>query len=328
MTESVYRIRLGGLVLGLFVFGLLFTGACAPRDTRAWYKGNLHTHTTFSDGDTEPEGVIQWYRDHGYNFLAITDHNFLLNIKDYKDRVDDAFILISGNEISDSFDEKPLHFLALGLYDAELKPVGGNGVADTLQNNVTAIRRAGALPILAHPNFRWAFGAEEMIGIKDCVLFEVLNAHPSVNNAGDETRPGTEEMWDQVLSAGKLIYGIGTDDMHKIATYPGKSWIMVRAAELSESAILDAMENGDFYVSTGVVLDEYTITRSAVRIRIRLDGDSLYTTMFIGEGGQVLARSDSLNPVYKKSEDEPYVRAKIVDSNGKVALTQPVFFDK
>lgn len=328
MKGKIDRIRLGGLVIVSLALGLLVTGACAPRDTRAWYKGNLHTHTTFSDGDTEPEGVINWYVDHGYNFLALTDHNTLLDIKDYADRTNETFILISGNEISDSFEGKPLHLLALGLYDAELKPTGGGGILDTLQNNVTAIRGAGALPVLAHPNFGWAFGAEEMIGVTDCVLFEVLNAHPSVNNAGDDTRPSTEEMWDEVLSAGRLMYGIGTDDMHKIATYPGKSWIMVRAGELTESAILDAMENGDFYVSTGVLLDGYSVTRSGVKIRIRPDGGSRFTTTFIGEGGEVLATSDSLNPVFKQGTDVLYVRARIEDSNGKVALTQPVFFQE
>ncbi|MGB2906522.1 MAG: hypothetical protein WBB73_05450, partial [Candidatus Aminicenantaceae bacterium] len=186
----------------------------------------------------------------------------------------------------------------------------------------------GAVPVLAHPNFTWAFGAEEMIGIRECVLFEVLNAHPSVNNQGDDTRPGTEEMWDRVLSTGKLIFGIGTDDTHKIATYPGKSWVMVRASELSELSILEALEKGKFYVSTGVVLEDYKITKSAVKIRIRPDGETLYTTSFIGEGGRVMARSDSLNPVFKKSRGLLYVRVKIEDTNGNLALTQPVFFDE
>lgn len=167
-----------------------------------------------------------------------------------------------------------------------------------------------------------------MIGIRDCVLFEVLNAHPSVNNEGDDTRPGTEEMWDQVLSAGKMIYGIGSDDTHRIATYPGKSWIMVRAPELSESSILEALEKGDFYVSTGVVLDDYRITGSAVKVRIRAEGETEYTTSFIGEGGRVLSRSDDLNPVFRQGPDMLYVRARIEDSNGNLALTQPVFFEK
>src|SRR5262245_15109758 len=45
----------------------------APR----WWKGNLHTHTLWSDGDDFPEMVAEWYRTRGYNFLALTDHNVL-----------------------------------------------------------------------------------------------------------------------------------------------------------------------------------------------------------------------------------------------------------
>ena len=149
MTASIQKLTTRGLILGLLVSGLLIASGCAPRDTMQYYKGNLHTHTTYSDGDTQPEGVIQWYRDHGYNFLSITDHNFLLNVGDYTDLQDAGFILIPGNEISDSYDGKSLHLLALGLHDEGLKPVGGDSTAATLQNNATAIRQAGAVPVLA-----------------------------------------------------------------------------------------------------------------------------------------------------------------------------------
>jgi hypothetical protein len=50
----------------------------ANNDTPAqWYKGNLHTHTLWSDGDDFPEMVADWYRGHGYHFLALSDHNIL-----------------------------------------------------------------------------------------------------------------------------------------------------------------------------------------------------------------------------------------------------------
>lgn len=328
MTATIHKFITRGLILGLLLSGLLIVSGCVPKERLSWYKGNLHTHTTHSDGDTDPEGVIRWYKDHGYDFLSITDHNFLLNVSDYVSLQDEGFLLISGNEISDSHNEKALHLLALGLHDENLAPTGGGNVLETLRNNVAAIRKAGAVPVLAHPNFTWAFGADEMVGVGDCVLFEVLNAHPIVNNEGDDTRPSTEEMWDQALSAGKLIYGIGTDDTHKIATYPGKSWVMVRASELSESAILEALESGEFYVSTGVGLEDYVVTNSAVKIRIRVEAGTTYATSFIGEAGRVLARSDDPNPVFNKDEGVLYVRARIEDSAGKLALTQPVFFDR
>ena len=313
------------LIILFLLTGFLTWNSCSPRAKQTWYKGNLHTHTTNSDGDTDPEDVIQWYKDNGYNFLSITDHNYITSIKDYKSYIGEDFILISGNEISCGFEKKPLHLLALGLYDEKVKPTGGDSVLSTLQNNVESIRGAGAVPVLAHPNFYWAFGADEMININDCVLFEVLNAHPSVNNEGNEEKPSTEEMWDQVLSSGKKIYGIGTDDTHKIATYPGKSWIMLKAEDLTERSILEALEMGEFYVSTGVILDHYEVTMTSIKIRIHPDGTEKYTTCFIGTGGQILKQSASMNPKYKFKGGSSYVRAKILNSEGKLALTQPVF---
>lgn len=42
-----------------------------------WYKGNLHTHSYWSDGDEFPEVIVDWYKSKGYQFLALTDHNTL-----------------------------------------------------------------------------------------------------------------------------------------------------------------------------------------------------------------------------------------------------------
>jgi hypothetical protein len=55
----------------------LVAPAVAAPDSPRWWKGNLHTHTLWSDGDEFPEVVAEWYRDHGYHFLALSDHNVL-----------------------------------------------------------------------------------------------------------------------------------------------------------------------------------------------------------------------------------------------------------
>ena len=290
-----------------------------------------------SDGDTDPDGVIAWYVDHGYNFLSITDHNHITAPADYSRWESEDFILISGNEVSDACRDKPIHLLALGLYDESVKPAHGETIRKTMQNNIDVISAAGALPVLAHPNFGWAFGAEEMAGVEGCRLFEVLNAHPAVNNAGDDTHQSTEEMWDTVLSTGKVLYGIGTDDMHVLATYPGKSWVMVRAEELTEEAILDVLHEGAFYVSTGVVLRDVEPAGSAdpkaqkgknLKITIADGPGAPFKTQFIGRDGSILKEDTSLKPVYKFKGDELYVRARISDAEGRLALIQPVFTDK
>ena len=317
------KYRPTALIILAFVFSLLIS--CSSRREGYWFKGNLHTHTTYSDGDTEAAEVIGWYKDNGYDFLSITDHNITTEAGTYSDLTDENFILIAGNEISDTSEEKPVHLLALGLSDIPVERQGGDTVLKTLQNNVDAIRQAGALPVMAHPNFEWAFGAEVMAQVNNCSLFEVLNAHPNVNNDGAEGKASTEEMWDQVLSSGKTLYGIGTDDMHELATYPGKSWVMVLAEELTEQAVLRALAGGRFYVSTGVEIKNIRVSKRRIKIRIKILEGQDYTTQFIGRDGRILKTDTSSNPNYKIRGDELYVRTKINNTKGQVALTQAVF---
>lgn len=306
---------------------VLASGACRREPAATWYKGNLHAHTSVSDGDSAPDGVIARYKRDGYHFLAVTDHNHLTVPLEYARWEGDRFILIAGNEISDRFEKLPVHLLALGTRDADLRPQGGDSVADVLARNVRAIRAAGGVPVICHPNFGWAFGADAMIPIEGCGLFEVLNAHPEVNNAGREGTPGTEEIWELLLAAGKRFYGLGTDDTHALATYAGKSWIMLRAPALTEAAILEALERGDFYVSTGVTLADVRFERKRLTLRIAAEPGRTYRTAFIGPGGQVLSEADSPSPSFKLPDGIDRVRARVIDTDGRLALTQPFFAD-
>jgi hypothetical protein len=59
------------------VAGTALAAEVLPSPEPRWWRGNLHTHTLWSDGDGFPEMVAEWYRDHGYHFLALSDHNLL-----------------------------------------------------------------------------------------------------------------------------------------------------------------------------------------------------------------------------------------------------------
>jgi hypothetical protein len=107
---------------------------------------------------------------------------------------------------------------------------------------------------------------------------------------------------------------------------------MVRADGLEPDAIINALRRGDFYASTGITLEDYTVAPGAIAVKIRqstrLNGwtpDARFLTRFIGEGGRVLAEVAGLEPKYVFRGNEIYVRAAITDSNGRRAWTQPVF---
>lgn len=301
-----------------------------------WYKGNTHAHTLNSDGDSTPDEVVRWYRENHYNFLVLSDHNFLTKIEGLNSvyGADEQFILIQGEEVSDIFNKTSIHINGLNVKE-KVEPQGGKSVADTVQRNVDAIRGASGVPHINHPNFQWAISAEDLKKVENYKLFEIFNGHFLVNNIGGGGKPGLEEMWDMILSSGKLLYGIAVDDAHDFknpekpgGARPGRGWVVVRAASLSPNAILSAMEKGDFYASTGVELTDYKADSKSISITIREDMMSKYTVRFTGKDGKLLKETFENPAVYEFRGDEMYVRAKIIESNGRFAWTQPVMLAK
>src|SRR5688500_12043967 len=112
-----------------------------------YFKGNLHTHTLNSDGDSTPDDVVRWYREHGYDLDTITDHNYLTNVDGLNaiHGAADKFLVIKGEEVTDRFGEKPIHVNGLSP-DSFIKPPGGSSVVNMVQNMVDAIRKAGGAP--------------------------------------------------------------------------------------------------------------------------------------------------------------------------------------
>jgi hypothetical protein len=305
----------------------------AQRTTSAQYfKGNLHTHTLNSDGDSTPDDVVRWYREHNYNFVTLTDHNYLTSVDSLNalHAADSKFLVMKGQEVTDQFGAKPIHINGFGP-NAFIKPPGGSSVLDMAQKMIDAIRAARAVPSINHPNFGWAISADELLQLRRTRLFEIFNGHPTVNNFGGGGVPGLEEVWDRMLSSGKLLYGIAVDDAHYFkrpwdaaAPRPGQGWVYVRAARLESRALLVALERGDFYSSTGVELQSLTATSTALTVVVKAEPQSKYRIQFIGKQGRLLSEAIASPATYTFKGDESYVRAKVIESNGKLAWIQPV----
>lgn len=302
-----------------------------PRVEGRWYKGNTHAHTTESDGDSPPDVVARWYKDHRYDFLVLSDHNVFTDPAKLADLVDSTFLLIPGEELTTSFESRPVHVNGLNL-PGVVEPRTAGTLVGTIQANVDAVREVSGVPHINHPNFRWAFGAAELAQVQRDRLFEIFNGHPQVHNEGGGGTPGLEEVWDALLTAGKRIYGIAVDDAHHFQgefgrdrANPGRGWVSVEATALDARAIMEALEAGRFYASTGVVLEDVLVSPSRLEIHIAQDRDFRYTTVFIGANGRELARSTADPAVFDLTEDVGYVRARVTDSMGWHAWTQPVF---
>lgn len=302
-----------------------------PRAAR-WYKGNTHTHTLNSDGDSHPDDVVKWYRAHGYQFVALTDHNVLTTVDGLNavHGLDNEFLVVRGEEVTDRFGDRPLHINALEPTRL-VPPQGGASAVEAVQRDVDAIRAANGVPSINHPNFGWALSADELAQVRNNRLFEIFNGHPMVNNVGGGGKPSLEEMWDAILSRGILLYGLAVDDAHhfkrhddRTASRPGKGWIYVRADTLSSRALLAAMERGEFYSSTGVELAEVVATTTEVTVAVKATTFSKYRIQFVGRGGRVLQETLEPRATYRVRGDEGYVRARVLESNGDMAWTQPV----
>ena len=295
-----------------------------------WYKGNVHTHTTKSDGDADPEVVVEWYKNHDYDFLVLSDHNHRTIIDGYSD----ALILIPGEEVSARIlgGDIPIHLNGIGI-SRVIEPIDAGGVVETLQANVNLINEAGGIASLNHPNASWAYDHKDIVQIEVATLLEVYNGWPGSNSEGGPGKYSGEEIWDNVLSSGKIIYGIAVDDAHHYSDFnhtmanPGRGWIVVNAEQLTPKSIIDSLIAGKFYFSTGIDIEDILMLDEGIELVISQHRDYIYNTKFIGKDGEVLKEMTGLQPKYEFSGDEEYVRASIKSSIGTRAWTQPRFLN-
>ena len=293
-----------------------------------WYKGNVHTHTTKSDGDADPEVVVEWYKNHDYDFLVLSDHNHRTIIDGYSDDL----ILIPGEEVSARIlgGDIPIHLNGIGI-SRVIEPIDAGGVVETLQANVDLIIEAGGIASLNHPNASWAYDHKDIVQIEGATLLEVYNGWPGSNSEGAPGKYSGEEIWDNVLSTGKIIYGIAVDDAHHYSDFthtvanPGRGWIVVNAEQLTNESIIDSLIAGKFYFSTGIDIEDISMLDEGIELVISQHRDYIYNTKFIGKDGEVLKEVTGLQPKYEFSGDEEYVRASIKSSIGTRAWTQPKF---
>jgi hypothetical protein len=402
------RIPVRALAALAILAGLSAIHSSVAAQTPRWWKGNLHTHSLWSDGDDYPEMIVEWYKTNGYHFLGLSDHNILLAGQKWIDATNNKggagalekylrrfgpgwveqrdrkgtnqvrlkalsefgklfeepgrFLLIPSEEITDQHLTAPVHMNATNVREL-IKPRGGSNVFDVMQRNVDAVleqrRRTGQpmFPHLNHPNFGWGVTAEELMRVQGERFFEVYNGHPLVHNEGDRTHAGTDPVWD-ILLAWRLavlnlepVFALAVDDAHNYHvragtnSNPGRGWVMVRAPRLTPEAIVQAMESGDFYATSGVRLSDVRRDGNRYEIDIEAEPGVEYTTQFIGtrrgfdrthepvrtangealrvthrysaDVGQVLAEVHGVRSGYSLQGDEIYVRARVVSSRLK-----------
>lgn len=350
-----------------------------PEMIMDWYKTHGYDFISLSDHNTFAEGekwvsipahpfrqrrFKEYVEKFGANWVVQkTDSAGRIRVRlktlaEYKPLFEekDKFLLIQAEEITDKFEKKPIHINAINNKEM-IPPQGGNSVTEVMQHNLDAVyaqRQRTGQPMLAHinhPNFIWAIKLEDMLPLKGERFFEVYNGHPHVHNYGDSTTIGMDELWDKLLihyirEGKELIYGLATDDAHDFIEYkigtsnPGRGWIMVRAAALQPASLIEAMEKGDFYATTGVELNEMDFINNQLNISVKPQAGVSYTIQFWGAGkknnnaGKLLKEVRGIQGSFKLKKKHLYVRAKIIsdklkenpfaEGDTETAWTQPV----
>jgi len=300
-------------------------------DVSTFQKGNIHTHTTFSDGDHPPQDVYRWYRDHGYNFLAITDHNSLTDPAIYRllERKK-RFVMIPGEEVTMWGAGKQVHVNAL----CHKATIGGHKFdtqREALAWGVARVREQGGVALVNHPNWDWSLTAADLPSARGARLLEIQSGHPFVHTLGDETHASHEAIWDAALTAGEDLAGVAVDDAHAYAprapdtaARPGRAWVYAFSKELTRAAVCKALAAGRLYASDGVTLKRITVTEDAYAV---YPADRAALVEFVGQRGVVLQRGkagDDGAARYQLKGGEGYVRARVTSDSGKHAWTQPV----
>jgi len=342
-----------------------------------WQKGNLHTHSFWSDGDDFPEMIIKWYKNNDYQFIALSDHNTMASrdywyklkekdnqnkvlekyqkslgdwvetkidssgtfvrlktFKEYQSKLEDpnSFLVIQSEEVTSSFENKPVHINVTNIKE-KIEPFKGNSVYEVMQqtlDEVHAQRKKLDIPMFAHinhPNFGYGINVEDLKKLNGERFFELYNGHPSVNNEGDDMHMDLETMWDLINISyyndnKPLLLGIATDDSHnyhvksKNNSNTGRGWVMVNSQKLDTESLINAMELGDFYSSSGVMLKQVFRNKEKFFIEVEPKKGIDYEIIFMGyrKGSyniEVLKRVKGNSSNYTFQEDDLFVRAKI-----------------
>jgi len=187
-----------------------------------WYKGNLHSHTTESDGCLTPAEVVDWYSKHEYSFLSITDHNRLTNT----DFNQTKLLTIPGVEITCHRGLQEYHVVGIGMHEMPIKPFYDP------QETIDAIEAYRGVSIIAHPYWH-DLQLDDLLSLRGHLGIEIFNTNCSI-----EIHKGHSLVhWDALLRRGPALWGFASDDSHFKIPDSGGGWIMVKAKDLEQKSI-------------------------------------------------------------------------------------------
>jgi hypothetical protein len=330
-----------------------------------FYKANLHCHTTVSDGSHTPEAVKELYKAQGYSIIAYTDHDIMI---DHDDLRDEGFLPLLGYEMEITeqlpYGDEPFaikrtchmcliardretakqvcwhrskylfghapEYIHLAKFDENIPDYNRSYSPKCINDMIAKAKEGNFFVTYNHP--KWS-----LEGYPEYSAYEGMDAMEMFNggclNAGYEDY--NPEVYDAFLRQGKRLYCIGTDDNHGSKKEGREIWdffrafTMIKADKLEYGAVIEALDNGNFYASEGPEIKELYYEDGQVHIEC---SEAVQISMHTGtrRTSNKKATGDlrftSAN--YPVSAEDGYFRFTIVDEKGRRATTNAYFLDE
>ena len=275
-----------------------------------WQKANFHTHSGTGPntcGMHSPEEVVGLYREYRYGLLCISNHNSYRSFDNYSDA---QLTIIDGVEYTSN-----IHMLTVGVKE--------NLISLPVQEAISRTKELGGFTIFCHPNWpdKATFSPEMMLELKDYIGLEVLNAVCfRLSGSGRAT-----DVWDALLTAGKLATGFANDDFHAMGD--GGQYFNLIACDRNYDSMKQAIADNAICASSGVYPVYHRLEGDTLRVKAALPIKSYldnYEYTFIGPKGTVLSKQIGAEASYQLCGEE-YVRVEVRAEGGQIILFQPIY---
>ncbi len=317
-----------------------------------FYKANLHTHSIISDGKLTPKEVKEAYKTLGYQILCLTDHNTTAN---HSDMNEPDFLMLTGVEINVNAPDKSAvggqtyhlnliakkpdntwspskvfrSFPAAAEYEDKMQceEMDLQCNPDSINAMIAKANEKGFLVMYNHPT--WSCQSyPDYAPLKGLWGVEVRNTECCLLGHDENNF----RVYRDLLMLGNKVYPLGTDDMHRHRAL-GQSWIMVGAAELSYSSVIDALENGNFYMSCGPEITSLSVEGNVLKVtcsdaqRVNLATHGRLADVVHAEGESLREATFQLDKLLKVygTDPEAFLYITVTAPDGAYAITRPYY---
>ena len=276
-------------------------------------KGNLHMHSTRSDGRLSPDEALRFFQARGYDFVALTDHWRPCEAGSFH-----GMTVLPGVELDAEPDgDQVAHIVGAGFDPEKLALPGAGAGAQAL---IDAIRAADGIAILAHP--AWSMNTVDFIlSLKGLSAAEIFNTFSGIPwNAG---RADSSCILDLAATKGAVLPLVASDDCHCYAGEQGVSRTMVNARDSSVEAITGALRDGRFFATQGPLFSQISVDGRYVTVECSpVDRVVFYSNIQWSEH-RCFSGQNLTFVRYRLEEAERYIRVELIDRFGRRAWSSP-----